>query len=177
MQPPMVVFQDFQRLGNRFAVLFHHLENCPPIVLQNHPTPRALHEEVTRRVASNRGIYVFYEGDDARYVGISDNISSRLHSHRARLRRDGRSPATFARILAKHEFRHRYGVEHGLFSLALTREFNADPAHINLLERAIEQVSGMDVRVVKVQHPHEQTTFEIYVHERLRTPFNSFATH
>ena len=173
----MIVFQDFEWLGYRFAELFYRLENCPPIVLQNHPRPRALHEEVTKRAGSNRGVYVFYKDDDPLYVGVSDNISSRLHSHRATLRADGRSPATFARILAKHQFRHGYDVEQGLFSLALTRQFNAHPDHRRLLKQAIAQVSEMNVRVVEVQHPHEQTTFEIYVHERLRTPFNSLATH
>ena len=35
----------------------------------------------------------------------------------------------------------------------------------------------MEVRVFEVKHPHQQAVFEVYVHEKLKTPYNSFANH
>ena len=88
--------------------------------------------------------------------------------------------ATFARILAKDAFRRDHNRCEALFSLQLTRIFNSqeeNPQKEMFLEQAIQGVRQMQVKVVEVPHPHNQTVFEVYCHEMLRTPYNSFRNH
>ena len=88
-----------------------------------------------------------------------------------------RTSATFARILAKETFRIAHHRVERPFSLQLSRAFNASPERERFLAEAIQQVRQMSVNVVQVEHPHDQTAFEVYVHEMLETRYNSFRNH
>ena len=150
----------------------------PPIKMESGLDRDALRNEVVKQVHTGKGIYVFYEGKKPLYVGRTDQMASRLLGHGRKPNANARSSATFALILAKDEFRKAYSVGHGLFSKQLAREFNDHRAmKMDLWKEAVERVRRMSVRVVEVIHPHEQAVFEVYFHEKLATPFNSFVNH
>ena len=54
-----------------------------------------------------------------------------------------------------------------------------DPEFKPLFDEAKRRVREMDIRVVEIHDPIEQTVFEIYAHLKLETPaeFNSFENH
>ena len=177
MKPHTIVFHD---PINRFETLLRRLKDYQPITMsiETRPERKALRTEIKKLVDSDKGIYVFYEEDAPLYVGRTDQMANRLLNHGARPSVNGRSSATFALILAKCAFKKAYHVQHDLFSKELARELNKHgPKKIELWTQAVERVKKMSVRVVEVEHPHEQAVFEVYVHEKLATPFNSFANH
>ena len=109
---------------------------------------------------------------------ISAAYTDRLLNHGRKPSADAQSSATFALILAKYEFKKTYSVQQNLFSKELARELNHHRTKkMELWKEAVERVKRMSVRVVEVEHPHEQAVFEVYVHEKLGTPFNSFVNH
>ena len=174
MEPQTVVFQD--PIG-KFEVLLERLQQCCAIRMETKSERNALRKEVKRRVCSDKGIYVFCEDEKPLYVGRTDQIADRLLNHGRKPSSNGRSAATLALILAKHKFKKAYEVQHGLFSKELTRKLNDHPGKIEFWQEAVERVKRMSVQVVEVKHPHEQAVFEVYVHEKLATPFNSFMNH
>ena len=175
METQTVVFQD--PIG-KFEVLLERLQQCCVIKMKTTSERNALRRELKKRVSSDKGIYVFYEGEKPLYVGRTDQMPERLLNHGRKPSLNAPSSATFALILAKHKFKERYHVPDGLFTKQLARELNDHRTKkIELWKEAVEQVKGMSVRVVEVEHPHEQAVFEVYVHEKLATPFNSFVNH
>ena len=180
MQEHIIAFQD--RAIGRLQGLLNQLNNCDLITPTNRGDPdRAWQQQVRRFCLADRGIYVFYADENPQYVGRTDGMVSRIKGHRSM--REERLPsnsATFARILAKDAFRRDHNRCEGLFSLQLTRSFNnqeENPQREIFLEQAIRRVRDMQVRVVEVTHPHDQTVFEVYVHEMLGTQYNSFRNH
>ena len=105
-------------------------------------------------------------------------MADRLFGHTRKPSSDGPSAATFALILAKNDFKKAHSTKYDLFSKEMARELNEHRKEkIELWKKAVERVQKMSVRVVEVEHPHEQSVFEVYVHERLKTAYNSFANH
>ena len=121
MEAQTVVFQD--PIG-RFEEQLEQLRKCHSLRLETRPERRALRKEVDKRVPSGKGIYVFYEGEKPLYVGRTDQMADRLLNHTGKPNADAPSSATFALILAKHEFKKAYLVRHGLFSKELARKLN-----------------------------------------------------
>ena len=139
------------------------LENCEPLRMETDPERRALR----KRLPASEGIYVLYEGEDAKYVGRSDQLADRLLAHGRPS--SGSDSASFAFNIARSQFDG---------SLALSRKQLAQDAKFQrLFSGAKEQVTKMDVKVVEVRDPIEQTIFEVYAHMELETPFNSFENH
>ena len=171
----------FQAPMARFENFYNQLLDCPLLELE-YPdgTPTAWREQVTERCPTGQGMYVFYQHGIALYVGRTDGLVRRISGHRA-IAAGGQpgNSATFARILAKDEFRIAHNRDESLFSFQLSRVFKASPERerLRLLAEAIQQVRQMLVRVVEVEHPHDQTAFEVYVHEMLETRYNSFRNH
>ena len=161
----------------RFEALLGRLQDCHPIRMETRSERRDLRKEVESKVNSGKGIYVFYEDEKPLYVGRTDQMADRVLNHGNKPSSNSQSAATFALILAKYKFKKDYNVPHGLFSKKLARKLNACPNKMDLWLGAVDRVKRMTVRVVEVEHPHEQAVFEVYFHEKLETPFNSFINH
>ena len=178
MKTETVVFQDLTDPIGRFEELLGWLQKCCPIRMKTRQQRNALRKVIAKRVPSGKGIYVFYKDEKALYVGRTDQMADRLLNHGRKPSADAQSSATFALILAKYEFKKTYSVQQNLFSKELARELNHHRTKkMELWKEAVERVKRMSVRVVEVEHPHEQAVFEVYVHEKLGTPFNSFVNH
>ena len=117
------------------------------------------------RLPANQGIYVLYESGQPIYVERSGQLADRLLSHGRP--NSGSESATFAFNLARNEFPE-----------PLSRgELRRDPEFQRHFDRAKERARRMEVRVVALADPIEQTIFEVYNHLELGTPFNSFENH
>ncbi len=119
-----------------------------------------------------RGIYALYENEAAMYVGRSNRLSQRLLEH-------GRpsslhNSATFAFLLAEEETERR-----GLSFPPMPRKsLQIHPRFRRIFRQARERVSRMQVRIVEVADPIEQTVFEVYAALALRTTrYNHFENH
>ena len=151
---------------------------CSPIRMNTTAERRALRRLVNNIAKTGKGLYVLFKEEKALYVGRTDQIADRLLGHGTKPNANAQSAATFARILAKHHFKAEVNSRYDLFSLDLNREFNKNPdVKMRLWNDAVAEVKNMTTRVVEVEHPHEQVVFEVYVHEKLKTPFNSFVNH
>ena len=105
-------------------------------------------------------------------------MADRLLGHGTNPSSHPQSAATSALILAKEKFKLAYEIPHDLFSMDLARELNAHrDEKIQLWREAVKRVKAMTARVAEVKHPHEQVVFEVYVHEKWKTRYNSFANH
>jgi hypothetical protein len=175
MKTQTAVFQD---PIDKFELLMERLRKCGPIRMETRRERNSLRQEIKQRVSSEKGIYVFYEDEVPLYVGRTDQMADRLLNHGRKPSADVPSSATFALILAKYEFKKMYSVQHSLFGKELARELNGHHSmKMELWKEAVERVRRMSTRVVEVEHPHEQAVFEVYVHEKMETPFNSFVNH
>lgn len=179
MRTQTVVFQD--PIG-KFEDLLKRLRECPPLRMETTTERNRLRREIRQLVPSFKGIYVFYEKEEGKenplYVGRTDQMADRLLNHGRKPNADVQSSATFALILAKNEFRRTFSVQYDLFGKELAKELSGQRIKkMELWMDAVNRVKRMLVRVVEVEHPHEQAVFEVYVHEKLKTPFNSFANH
>ena len=173
-----IVFQDNSDPINRFATLLEKLQRCCPIIMETDRQRRVVRPTVAEKVPSGKGVSVFHEDGKNLYVGRTDQMADRLLNHGRKPHASAPSSATFALILAKNEFKKAFLVPHNLFSKELARELNAHAdVKLKLWQEAVERVKRMSVKVVEIEHPHEQAVFEIYVHEKLGTPFNSFVNH
>ena len=120
-----------------------------------------------RKLPASKGIYVLYERGRPMYVGRSDNLADRLLEH-GQPSGDSET-ATFAFNIAKQEIPGATSV--------VRKDLQKDKDFQLLFDAAKERVRRMEVRVVGVADPIEQTIFEVYAHLELQTPFNSFENH
>ena len=139
-----------------------------------------------------RGIYVFYEHGNPMYVGRSNRLKNRIQTHgrdsanynsasfafRLALERLGIPSVHFPRreVRVKPKFNVQVlGIEHGY----ATREELARNCQFDMAFRQQkERVRAMQVRVVEVDDPIEQTIFEVYATLALGTElYNQFDNH
>ena len=118
-----------------------------------------------------RGIYAFYEGGTPLYVGRSNSIKKRLLLHSRPSSRH--NSATFAFILAK-ESACQVGID---ITGKQRKEMESDPIFKGLYEQAKARVAAMEIRVVEVVDPIEQTIFEVFAAVSLATRYNNFDNH
>lgn len=178
MQRRITAFQDPMK---KFGSFLGGLKGCPLITPGAYSEPNQdWQQKVNEYCKANRGIYVFHADGKPMSVGRTDSMLNRIKGHRS-MTNNGlpRKSATFARILAKEAFNQTQDVEEDLFSLQLTNSFKAleDCKREEFLRPAIRKVQEMSIKVVEVTHPHDQTVFEVFVHEMLGTPYNSFRNH
>ena len=159
----MMVSGQFERVIEKMPELLDRLQSSP-----------ALSRDSLGGIPQ-RGVYAFYENDAPIYVGRS-NRPNRL---RQRLLEHGRrsslhNSATFAFILATCEARKRKLVFPSMPRTLLQNY----PGFRELFQQAKDRVSRMQVRVVEVSDPIEQTVFEVYAALVLGTTrYNDFDTH
>ncbi len=118
-----------------------------------------------------KGIYVFYENGEPKYVGRSDRLKDRILEHGRASSSHGSAP--FAFNIARKKFWETRPDRDSMFRSALEQ----DPDFAPLFCQAKRRVRRMGIRVVEIQDPIEQTIFEVYAHLKLRTCFNSFKNH
>ncbi len=118
----------------------------------------------------DKGIYVFFEEGKPLYVGRSEGMKERVKQHGRRS--SGHNSATFAFLLAKEM------AEKTEIDLSQSREdLEKDPEFKPIYDRMKERVSKMQIKVVEVSGPIEQTFFEVYAALELETPYNEWRTH
>lgn len=146
------------------------IEKMPELLnrLQSNP---ALGRDRLRGIPQ-RGVYAFYENGAPIYVGRSNRLRQRLleHGRRSSLQ----NSATFAFILATYEARER-----GLVFQSMPRAILQNyPGFRELFQQAKDRIRRMQIRIVEVIDPIEQTVFEVYAVLVLDTRrYNDFETH
>jgi hypothetical protein len=120
----------------------------------------------------DKGIYAFFENGKALYVGRSDRMKERLMEHGRRS--SGHNSATFAFILAKKKAEKiPEKIDLSQNREVLERDSLFKPIYAEMKER----VSKMQIKVVEIQDPVEQTFFEVYAALELDTPYNEWKNH
>ena len=125
---------------------------------------------VTRKRLPNRGVYVFYEGDDALYVGRSNQIWERIRTHgRAGA---GHNQATFAfRLLAKQQ---NLEIGHS----AASNRAEVAKSYFEEFRKQKLQVRNMNIKAVEITDDTVSYFFEAYAILALETTeYNKFETH
>ena len=141
-----------------------------PIFLNRLRSSPALNRNSLGRVPKS-GIYAFYEEEIPIYVGRSNRLRERLFEHSRPS--STHNSSTFAFNLAVEEAKKQ-----GFDLPLMPREtLQHDPQFRELYSRAKERVSRMDIRVVEVTDPIDQTVFEVYAALELETPYNTFENH
>ena len=153
----------FQKVIDKLSGYMDKLEDCEAIGMYTMAERRALR----RKLPAGKGVYVLYERGQPMYVGRSDNLADRLLEH-GQPSGDSET-ATFAFNIAKEDFPDTASMSRK--DLQRTKAFRP------LFDAAKERVRKMQVRVVDVEDPIEQTILEVYAHLELDTPFNSFENH
>ena len=115
----------------------------------------------------NRGVYAVYERYQPMYVDRSNNLADRLLEH-GRASGDSET-ATFAFNIAKEQF--------SVTTYMSGKDLQNDEKFQTLFDAAKKRVRRLELRVVGVAHPIEQTILEVYAYVELDTPFNSFESH
>lgn len=117
-----------------------------------------------------KGIYVFYENDQAQYVGRTDRMRQRLQEH---VRPSSNHlTATFAFIIAKRE-----ATSAGIDTTINRNALCENPQFKDLFAQSKERVRNMSIRYVEIEHPVDQYLFEVYAADVLDTPYNEFENH
>ena len=153
----------FQAVIDMMPKYMQELVGCEAIGMDTRADRRTLRH----KLPASEGIYVLYEHGEPMYVGRSDNLANRLLEH-GQLSGNSET-ATFAFNIAKEEFPA---------SASMSRKgLQRDTEFRRRFDAAKERVRKMDVHVVGVQDPIEQTIFEVYAHLELDTRYNSFENH
>jgi hypothetical protein len=150
----------FKELVESLDDLFQELKAMKPVKVTELPkdTPTS-------------GIYVFYEGDTALYVGRSNRLCARLQEHGRRSA--GHNTAPFAFRLA----REATNQTEATYSAEGSRsDLENDPDFALAFKKAKERVRGMTVRFVEEKNQLRQALLEIYVAVALDTKYNVFKT-
>ncbi len=131
----------------RMKNYLEQLMACVPIGMDTRAERNMLHQ-----IVPQQGVYVFYKGCIAVYVGRSDGMSNRILQHGRP--GESRTSTPVATKIAREE---------------MAQPFDA------ALPIAREMVRAMQVRVVEIQCPNDQAIFEIYAHIALGyTRYNDF---
>ena len=161
-------FQTWKSVSERMPELLATLKSCELLYRdRNGQLPQV----------PERGIYVFYLGDNPIYVGRTNRMRQRLQEHARRS--SGHNSATLAFAMAS--------VLAGTIELATIGdssrdELQRDPEFKKLFDATKKHVYDMGIRVVEVNDAIEQAVFEIYAAMELETTreqggFNDFENH
>lgn len=136
-------------ITRNLPIYLERLEACEPIGMDTEYERNTLHQRVPQR-----GVYAFYEGCVAVYVGRSKRLSNRVLEH-------GQPSASHTGTPV---------------ATRIARGETADELDV-ALPIAKEVVRTMTVRAVEIHCPNAQAIFEIYAHVALgHTRYNKFDT-
>jgi hypothetical protein len=146
------------------------IDKLPPLFKELKHDPKKTRHQL--RDIPAKGVYVFYKGDRAKYVGRSNRMKARIQGHSQES--SNRNAASFAFQLAKEAARRN-----GLYSNPPTprRRLERSPRFIPFFLDAKDKVSKMNVRCVSVENQNLQALFEIYASVAYKTKYNDFNTH
>lgn len=121
-----------------------------------------------KKIENINGFYVFYEENEAQYVGRTNQgrMKKRLEEHSARY--SNQNSATFAFRIAKKEKDQP--------------ELKTIATYDDVFVKAKNRVGNMKIKVIEVNNPIIQTMFEPYLAFKLKTlvsdgKYNDFNTH
>ena len=124
----------------------------------------------TRTKLPDRGVYVFYEGEKALYVGRSNQVQERIRTHGGKGATQEQANFAF-RLLAKE-----YDLDIG-HSTSLSRSQVAKK-YVAEFRGQRQRVRNMTIRAVEITDDTESYFFEAYAILALRTTeFNKFEPH
>jgi len=119
-----------------------------------------------------RGIYLFSEGVEHRYVGRTNRLRERLRGHC--VPSGSHFTATFAFRIA----RQATGRTQASYATSGSRaDLMKDKAFAEAFEAAKRRIAQMEIRYVEESDPTSQALLEIYVATVLATPYNDFDNH
>ena len=149
---------EFQSIVDQMEPLLEQLEDCNPLVAQ---------DDLKR--LPRRGVYAFYEGGEAIYVGLSNRMRERIREYRSTSSRQ--ESATFAFKLLLDAIGDPGGHVRGRTRSELQKR------HAEEYNRQKERIQKMEVRAVGIEEQEVQAVFEIYAVLALKTTgYNSFHT-
>lgn len=122
------------------------------------------------RKLPTKGVYVFFEGSKAIYVGRSKNLPSRILSHGRPS--CGHNSASFAFLLAKEK-----AMSKGMDIKRHRNSLQSDPKFKSIYDEQKARISRMKIKAVDIEDSETEAVFEIYASKRLRTRYNTFNTH
>ena len=115
-----------------------------------------------------KGVYVFFEGNNPIYVGRSNRLKNRLKEHSQRS--SGRYSATLAFRIAKQN-------TSTLQKKQTNEQLMKNRDFVEEFEAAKDRIARTKIRFIGIEDQIEQAMFEIYVHLALGTELNDFSTH
>ncbi len=118
-----------------------------------------------------KGVYVFFEGDNPIYVGRSNRLKKRLKEHSQK--GADRYSATLAFRIAKQNTSTLQKKERRQTNEQLMK--NRD--FVEEFEAVKDRIARAKIRFIEIEDQVEQAMFEIYAHLALKTRYNDFGTH
>ena len=115
-----------------------------------------------------KGVYVFFEGNNPIYVGRSNRLKNRLKEHSQRS--SDRYSATLAFRIAKQN-------TSTLQKKQTNEQLMKNRDFVEEFEAAKDRIARTKIRFIGIEDQIEQAMFEIYVHLALGTELNDFSTH
>jgi len=116
------------------------------------------------------GVYVFFEGEKAIYVGRSNRLKKRLREHSQRS--SDHYSATLAFRIAKQKF-----LNNNMVKRRTNKQLMEDSSFVQEFEAAKDRIAITKMRFIEIDDQIEQAMFEMYVHLTLNTELNDFSTH
>ena len=118
-----------------------------------------------------KGVYVFFEGNKAIYVGRSNRLKKRLKEHSSDS--SDQYSATLAFRIAKSRTSNLTAGGKKRTNAQLMK----DKGFIRKFEAAKRRISKTKIRFISIDDQVEQAIFEIYAHLEFGTKLNDFRTH
>lgn len=113
-----------------------------------------------------KGIYIFYENDEAQYIGISRKLIRRLRNHFL-----GKThfEASLSYLVARHEYDNEYGDYMGI-----RKDFPFEKYRTEIQKNMIE---NWKIEIIPETDNYKLYYLELILACKLKTKWNSFETH
>jgi hypothetical protein len=152
---------------------FNEIISKFPERLEKLKASQSFSRDELKSMSEEQGIYVFYEQSIPMYVGRSGRkgrFKTRIQEHSRPS--SGHGTATFAFMIAKED-----AEQDGINIEKSRHNLENEPSFAELYQQAKVRVSNMQIKVIEIDDPIEQTLFEVYAALELNTPYNEWDTH
>jgi hypothetical protein len=124
-----------------------------------------------RRQPPLRGVYAFFEVDNAVYVGRTSKrgLGPRMQNHLTLNPSQG--------VLAFKLARRHLGLETAYSGDKTRLGLMKDATFVSVFRERLAYVAGLSVRFAEIEDSDDQYVFEYYASKRLKSPNNDFNTH